>query len=245
MILRRVIEHVKTQNWTAVALDFVIVVVGVFIGIQVSNWNAARADQEVFDRQLIAVRVEMNDNLDRFTNSRARAEQQFEDIAQLREILADQSIDAETSRIDNLLWQSVRVMGIYPKRNALDVVLASDYLSLPKHKEIADAFEQWDGTLAELRREQSDELNFRDGFQNPYFSTQLSSAAIFRQSDETLSLIAPPRFGNSREVLANDPVLENILVARQLTAKQDINNVTGLIDVTETIIRLVDGRKEN
>ncbi|MHA7873520.1 MAG: hypothetical protein ACX939_14320 [Hyphococcus sp.] len=44
MLLRRVIEHVKTQNWTAVALDFVIVVVGVFIGIQVSNWNDARVE---------------------------------------------------------------------------------------------------------------------------------------------------------------------------------------------------------
>ena len=45
MLLRRVIEHVKAQNWTAVALDFVIVVVGVFIGIQVSNWNAARGER--------------------------------------------------------------------------------------------------------------------------------------------------------------------------------------------------------
>ncbi len=42
MLLRRVIDHVKAQNWTAIALDFVIVVVGVFIGIQVSNWNAGR-----------------------------------------------------------------------------------------------------------------------------------------------------------------------------------------------------------
>ena len=42
MILRRVIDHVRTQNWTAVGIDFLIVVVGVFIGIQVSNWNAAR-----------------------------------------------------------------------------------------------------------------------------------------------------------------------------------------------------------
>ncbi|WDI32184.1 hypothetical protein PUV54_03130 [Hyphococcus flavus] len=46
MLLRRVIEHVKTQNWTAVALDFVIVVVGVFIGIQVSNWNDARGERQ-------------------------------------------------------------------------------------------------------------------------------------------------------------------------------------------------------
>ena len=40
MILRRITEHVKAQNWFAVAIDFVIVVMGVLIGIQVSNWNA-------------------------------------------------------------------------------------------------------------------------------------------------------------------------------------------------------------
>ena len=48
MILRRIIDHVKTQNWTAVGIDFVIVVVGVFIGIQVSNWNDARADERAY-----------------------------------------------------------------------------------------------------------------------------------------------------------------------------------------------------
>ena len=45
MILRRVIEHFRKQEWTAIAIDFVIVVVGVFIGIQVANWNAARQDR--------------------------------------------------------------------------------------------------------------------------------------------------------------------------------------------------------
>jgi hypothetical protein len=45
MLLRRVIEHARDQNWAAVGIDFVIVVTGVFIGIQVSNWNAARVDE--------------------------------------------------------------------------------------------------------------------------------------------------------------------------------------------------------
>lgn len=45
MILRRVIRHFRNQEWTAIAIDFVIVVVGVFVGIQVSNWNAERIDQ--------------------------------------------------------------------------------------------------------------------------------------------------------------------------------------------------------
>ena len=45
MLLRRITKHVTDQNWFAVFIDFLIVVVGVFIGIQVSNWNAAQADK--------------------------------------------------------------------------------------------------------------------------------------------------------------------------------------------------------
>lgn len=43
MLLRRVVDHVRKQEWTAIWIDLMIVVLGVFIGIQVSNWNDDRA----------------------------------------------------------------------------------------------------------------------------------------------------------------------------------------------------------
>lgn len=42
MILRRITQHVKAQNWFAVALDFVIVVAGILLAFQITNWNEAR-----------------------------------------------------------------------------------------------------------------------------------------------------------------------------------------------------------
>ncbi len=45
MLLRRITKHVQNQNWFAVFIDFLIVVVGVFIGIQVANWNGERKDR--------------------------------------------------------------------------------------------------------------------------------------------------------------------------------------------------------
>ena len=42
MILRRITEHVRAQNWFAVGIDFVIVVVGVFLGLQVQQWADAQ-----------------------------------------------------------------------------------------------------------------------------------------------------------------------------------------------------------
>ncbi|MEM7431188.1 MAG: hypothetical protein AAF351_04510 [Pseudomonadota bacterium] len=59
MLLRRVVEHVNAQNWFAVGIDFVIVVVGVFIGIQVANWNDAVAKQSVAERMQAGVLVDI------------------------------------------------------------------------------------------------------------------------------------------------------------------------------------------
>jgi len=44
MALRRILQHFKAQNWIAVCIDLVVVVVGVFVGIQVANWNEARLE---------------------------------------------------------------------------------------------------------------------------------------------------------------------------------------------------------
>lgn len=56
MILRRVIEHFRKQEWTAIFIDFAIVVLGVFVGTQVSNWNASRI--AAGEAQAYLVRIE-------------------------------------------------------------------------------------------------------------------------------------------------------------------------------------------
>lgn len=42
---RRWSEKAREQNWFAVAIDFVIVVLGVFLAIQAANWNESRKDR--------------------------------------------------------------------------------------------------------------------------------------------------------------------------------------------------------
>ena len=42
MNLRRVIAHARKQDWAVFGIELVIVILGVFIGIQVSNWNVER-----------------------------------------------------------------------------------------------------------------------------------------------------------------------------------------------------------
>jgi ribosomal protein S10 len=62
MIPRRISEHVRAHNWFAVAIDLFVVTLGVFIGMQVQDWNSARqtrARAEEFSARLVSdLRVE-------------------------------------------------------------------------------------------------------------------------------------------------------------------------------------------
>ena len=46
MLLRRIKQHVENENWFSVFVDFVIVVVGVYVGIEVANWNEQRQEDQ-------------------------------------------------------------------------------------------------------------------------------------------------------------------------------------------------------
>lgn len=47
MLLRSITKHIEEQNWLAVAIDFVIVVIGVFVGLQAAEWNERNKENEL------------------------------------------------------------------------------------------------------------------------------------------------------------------------------------------------------
>lgn len=46
MVVRRIREHIATHNWFAVGIDLAIVIAGVFIATQATNWNDERIERE-------------------------------------------------------------------------------------------------------------------------------------------------------------------------------------------------------
>jgi len=82
MIPRRVAEHAKTQNWFAVTLDFFIVVIGVFIGIEVANWNQTRQDRQEERRYYGQLLVDLRSDVESFARAQERADR-HDEAAQL------------------------------------------------------------------------------------------------------------------------------------------------------------------
>ena len=68
MILRRVIAHVRKQEWTAIAIDLVIVVLGVFIGLQVQAFAVER-DRQKSERDYL---TRLHGEVEQLLETRAR-----------------------------------------------------------------------------------------------------------------------------------------------------------------------------
>jgi hypothetical protein len=84
MILQRVTAHLRRQDWTAIALDLLIVILGVFIGMQVSNWNEARSERARERTYLKRLHVDFAANvktLQSYVEARRREGQTLADLA--------------------------------------------------------------------------------------------------------------------------------------------------------------------
>lgn len=64
MILRRIIAHFRKQEWTAIFLDFLIVVVGILIAFQITEWNTARQDRSREISYLTRIRADLQGDID-------------------------------------------------------------------------------------------------------------------------------------------------------------------------------------
>ena len=157
MILRRVAEHTKAQNWFAVTLDFLIVVVGVFIGIEVANWNEARQDRQEERRYYGQLLVDLRTDLDTL----ARAEKLADRFDEAAQMVIDRLDGAPTRASPGRLATAIHLAGFinipHASRGTYDELVSTGNLRLLRNAElksqIADYYgdfelnRQWDSLL--------------------------------------------------------------------------------------------------
>ena len=158
MILRRVIAHFRKQEWTAIAIDFLIVVAGVFVAAQVSNWNAAREGRATATRHLTEIAEDLRSHLaihDKLYNSalaRIAAVDYIYDKAFGKTLPQKLLLSVETwtapevppypaDRLDNLMGAIDLVRVRVGSRSGYESLISAGHLSLIANKDLARALQ--------------------------------------------------------------------------------------------------------
>ena len=94
MILNRIGTALRERDWAAVAIEFAVVVVGIFVALQAENWNQERTNRELEQVYISRLADETRANLE----SLRQHEQIYEEKVQFLFSLPDHNLDDAIQR---------------------------------------------------------------------------------------------------------------------------------------------------
>jgi hypothetical protein len=80
MILRRIAHHLRQQQWTTVLIELAILILGVFLGFQVTDWANERANRSAEVRHLEEIAEDLRADVSSFDEILASAEMRISGI---------------------------------------------------------------------------------------------------------------------------------------------------------------------
>lgn len=89
MLLRRITQHIKNQNWFAVGLDVIVVIVGIFLGMQVTEWNEERQNRNLEKEYLVRLKANIHTDLEFYERLIKEATEEETAVDTLLEMLSD------------------------------------------------------------------------------------------------------------------------------------------------------------
>lgn len=241
MLLRRITQHIKDQNWFAVGIDFVIVVIGVFIGIQVANWNEARAEKDRIAAQLASFRNELILSRENLANLQTYYEDRVNGVTELRKRLENDN-DFPASDFNRLTVSAVRGSGLNLAFRGYEEMATTGAISKLSDETLRDLLYRWDTALTYIKNTDKVLEDTRNGIVIPRVLEGTAFGNALQTDDRYRELTITERFEFDIEDIRANRVMDSALAIRHVQAKQQLNSLIEFMVITEELISALDER---
>lgn len=247
MLLRRVTQHIQNQNWFAVFIDFMIVVVGVFIGIQVANWNEARIDREDEVRYLKAMAEDVVMSLGKGTQALARLERQQNDRKELLERSTSGDWDLSSARLDELILNGFFFAEpISIEHVTFETLKNSGQFALIGDQTLQAALQSLGTRIIDLQTLQNDEFGIIQQLSDPILIQHFDLKSVFQafRDAQERPLDWLPKYPASSGIPEHVKSVEfaNVLIYRSYAGQSKIRFLKAILEQEKHIGQLIEER---
>lgn len=140
MILRRLTTALRKQDWFTVLIETLIVVLGVFLGLQVNNWNEARKDRSMERQYILRLHADMQRSAEAIRGSNSVLADQVEYQALLLASLRACAIEeADQQAVTKALGALGRYVFAVVDRDLIDQLRASGHFDIISNPDVREA----------------------------------------------------------------------------------------------------------
>ena len=240
MILRRLAEAIAEQNWFTVMLEVLIVVVGIFIGLQADDWNQERRDR--IDEQLYLAEL-MEDFEANQTSLDQMTEQLKEILVAMNGLMEQSALEAPTWSVQelNAAIRRMQEMPFFlPVSRAYDNLTGSGELQILQSRALKHTFALYfaKAEVVELVM-RTHEMELVQTFQ-PYIIENMDYQAVGLERKQGFS--HPPAVNETRILdVLQTPEFRNIAMQKWIISNDLLNQFddqrglnTGIIEILKS-----------
>lgn len=145
MFLSRIASAFRGQHWTTLLMELVVLIVGVFVGLQVDAWNSWRLDRSEEREYLVRLLDDSQRNLASLQARRDGLERLRESIARSIEILdGDVVTEADYPSVQLAMCRWYIEPAVAIARGTYSELVSSGRLGLLRNTELREALEATD-----------------------------------------------------------------------------------------------------
>lgn len=249
MLLRSMTKHVNDQNWFAVALDFCIVVVGILLAFQITNWNESRAERALEVNYLSAMKRDVEYSIRVLERSISQLEGQQDARRALYEFRADPNTVLESSELDRLV-----ASGIFSLERAdinqttFETLKTTGQLSLIKSPDLVVALQDLSAHVAMSEVDKAEDFQFTFRNSDPLLISEGDFDNILihdlgAMHDRLPWIKEQPTAGYSVEFVRSQR-LKNIILFRALFGQLRLEGYQRILDRHQSLLTLINERQE-
>jgi len=249
MLLRRVIEHVKAQQWTAVAIDFVIVVVGVFVGLQVQEWNSARGQRAAEIGHLKSMEEDVAYSIGSLERMIELMQRQQAARVALYEFSTNPAATLAQDERDQLVATALFYLPRFSIRQVTyEALKSSGQLGAIRSAALVSRLQSLSSQVGTALELQSDETQATYLFSDPLLVSHLDMAGVFRQPSLEGGEVPIPWLkgnpqGSPTPAAMKTLPFSNAVLYRYFFTDARIASVQQILDQHRRIAELIDERQ--
>ena len=241
MILRRFIEHLKEQNWLAVGLDVVVVVVGLFLGFQVERWWSIERDEVAAYERLADLDADLEWNFEILRRSIDTRLVQLESATRLLNADRENAVALSGDDFYEALADVSRTLTPRFRSDAYDVLISSGQIDLIEAPELKAELGEFFARIDELLTfNQGTWAVHRNTFE-PFVNRKLDHAWMLRKLHPDRFLEIDPSYDESQffEVIG-DGEFEGVIIQKRHALADEVYRLHRIQEGAMRIKSLLD-----
>jgi hypothetical protein len=248
MILRRLSQSLKEQNWTAIVIEFILLVGGVFLGIQVANWNEERSERIAEIGYMAGLQKDVDYSIGSLQNIIQRMEEQQASREKLYAFATDPQAALRPDERDQLVLSGLFYLAQLDINTVtFETLKSSGRMSVIHSPSLESELQSLDANIANVLRDQADEVQTTYLFSDPLLIRNVDMAGVFRQPNRAgrpnISWLRDAASDASMPPVLKSKEFANVLLYRSYFTDSRLRGARSMLAQHQRIAALIKARQ--